>query len=100
MRVGRLVYARCAVKAASVLAKLVGYMIVACACIWAAQTMISGDEDFDRAPPRGIAVSRYQVTIKWADGTITRATVTSATLRGFKLSACRDASVKIVKVSP
>lgn len=41
----------------------------------------------------------YAVTIKWADGSITRATVSKATLRGFKLSACRDASVKIVKVS-
>jgi len=41
----------------------------------------------------------YAVTIKWADGSITRARVTKKTLRGFKLSACRDASVTIVKVS-
>lgn len=40
----------------------------------------------------------YAVTIKWADGSITRATVTKATLRGFKLSACRDASVTIFKL--
>lgn len=41
----------------------------------------------------------YAVTIKWSNGSVTRATVTKATLRGFKLSACRDASVTIVKVS-
>lgn len=40
----------------------------------------------------------YAVTIQWQDGTVTRATVTAKTLRGFKLSACRGASVKIVKV--
>jgi hypothetical protein len=42
----------------------------------------------------------YAVTISWADGTITRATVTKDTLRGFRLSACRNASIKIIKVSP
>ena len=41
----------------------------------------------------------YQVTIKYTDGAILRATVTRAALRGFKLSACRDAAVSIVKVS-
>lgn len=40
----------------------------------------------------------YAVTIKWQDGTITRATVNKKTLRGFKLSACRGASVSIFKV--
>lgn len=40
----------------------------------------------------------YNVTITWSDGSITRATVTKAALRGFKLTACRDASVSIVKV--
>jgi hypothetical protein len=43
-------------------------------------------------------MSLYAVTIKWADGSITRATVTKETLRGFRLSACRDAAVSIVKV--
>lgn len=41
----------------------------------------------------------YQVTIKWNSGQITRATVTKAGLRGFKLTACKDAAVRIVKVS-
>lgn len=41
---------------------------------------------------------KYAVTIKWLDGQVTRATVTKATLRGFKLSACRGASVTIIKV--
>jgi hypothetical protein len=40
----------------------------------------------------------YQITITWTDGTITRATVSRKTLRGFKLSACRGCSVRIVKV--
>jgi hypothetical protein len=40
----------------------------------------------------------YHVTIKWLDGTVTRATVNAATYRGFKLSACNGASVKIIKV--
>lgn len=43
-------------------------------------------------------MSRYLVTIKWANGSITRATVTRETLAGFKLSACNGASVSIVKV--
>jgi hypothetical protein len=42
--------------------------------------------------------ARYLVTIKWADGAITKATVTRKTLCGFKLSACRGASVSIFKV--
>ena len=40
----------------------------------------------------------FNVTITYADGAVLRATVTLATLRGFKLSSCRGASVKIVKV--
>lgn len=40
----------------------------------------------------------YQVTIKWTDGSVTRATVTPATLRGFRLSSCKGAAVSIVKV--
>jgi hypothetical protein len=40
----------------------------------------------------------YNVTITWLDGQITRALVTKQTLRGFKLSACKGASVLIVKV--
>ena len=40
----------------------------------------------------------YAVTITYLDGQVLRATVTKAALRGFKLTACRDASVKIVKV--
>lgn len=43
-------------------------------------------------------VRMYQVTIKYLDGQILRATVTKAALRGFKLTACRDAAVTIVKV--
>lgn len=42
--------------------------------------------------------ARYAVTIKWQNGQVTRATVTKATLRGFKLSACKDAAVTIVKL--
>lgn len=41
---------------------------------------------------------KYAVTIKYADGQILRATVTKETLRGFKLTACRGASISIVKV--
>jgi hypothetical protein len=40
----------------------------------------------------------YQVTIKWADGNVTRALVNKQTLRGFRLTACRGASIKIEKV--
>lgn len=41
---------------------------------------------------------KYLVTITWADGNVTRATVSAATLKGFRLTACRDASIKIVRV--
>lgn len=40
----------------------------------------------------------YAITIRWTDGTITRATVNAKTLAGFRLSSCKDASIKIVKV--
>ena len=41
----------------------------------------------------------YQVTIVWFNGTTPlRALVTKETLRGFKLTAVKDAAVKIVKV--
>jgi hypothetical protein len=40
----------------------------------------------------------YHVTIQWLDGQVTRATVNKETLRGFKLSACKGASISIVKV--
>jgi hypothetical protein len=42
---------------------------------------------------------QYAVTIKYPDGQIVRATVSRETLKGFRLSACRDCSVSIVKVS-
>jgi hypothetical protein len=42
----------------------------------------------------------YHVTITWTDGQITRATVTAKTLRGFRLTACRGCSIRIVKVRP
>jgi hypothetical protein len=42
----------------------------------------------------------YHVRIIWADGSVTRATVNLATLRGFRLAACRGASVRIIKVRP
>lgn len=42
-------------------------------------------------------MSRYRVSMVLADGRMLRATVTKATLRGLKLSACR--SVSWVKVS-
>lgn len=42
--------------------------------------------------------SRYQVTIKWADGQVTRAVVNQQTLNGFRLTACRDAAITIVRV--
>lgn len=42
---------------------------------------------------------KYLVVITWADGNVTRATVTKDTLRGFRLTACRGAAVKIVKVA-
>lgn len=40
----------------------------------------------------------YAVTIKWANGTVTRATVNKTSLRGFNLKACNGAAVTIVKV--
>jgi len=40
----------------------------------------------------------YAVTIKWKNGSVTRATVTKASLRGFNLKACNGAAVTIVKV--
>jgi hypothetical protein len=41
----------------------------------------------------------YQVTIVWFNGTTPlRALVSKETLRGFKLTAVKDAAVKIVKV--
>jgi hypothetical protein len=40
----------------------------------------------------------YAVTIKWLDGSITRATVNKTTLRGFNLKACNGASISIIKV--
>jgi hypothetical protein len=40
----------------------------------------------------------YHVTIKWLDGTTTNATVNAATIRGFRLTACKGASVSIIKV--
>lgn len=39
----------------------------------------------------------YAVTIKWADGSITRAVVNRKTLKNFSLKACNGASVKWVK---
>jgi hypothetical protein len=42
--------------------------------------------------------ARYAVTITWLDGNVTRATVSLATLRGFKLSACKGCAISIVKV--
>lgn len=39
----------------------------------------------------------YAVTITWADGSVTRATVTRASLKHFSLKACRGASVRWVK---
>lgn len=44
-------------------------------------------------------ISQYAVTITYPDGQVVRATVTKETLAGFRLSACRDCSVSIVKVS-
>lgn len=43
--------------------------------------------------------AHYAVTIKYPDGHVLRATVTAETLKGFRLSACRDCSISIVKVS-
>jgi hypothetical protein len=40
----------------------------------------------------------YQVTIKWLNGSVTRATINKASLRGFNLRACNGAAVTIVKV--
>ena len=40
----------------------------------------------------------FQVTITYTDGSILKATVTRAALKGFKLSSCKGASVKIVGV--
>jgi len=42
--------------------------------------------------------AHYTVTITYPDGHVLRATVTKETLKGFRLSACRDCSVSIVKV--
>lgn len=42
--------------------------------------------------------SQYAVTITYPDGHVLRATVTKATLAGFRLSACKGCSVSIVKV--
>lgn len=43
-------------------------------------------------------MSRFAVTIKYADGQILRAVVSRETLKGFKLTAVKDAAVSIVKV--
>lgn len=40
----------------------------------------------------------YAVTITWADGSVTRATVTRKTLRNFSMKACKGASVKWTRV--
>lgn len=40
----------------------------------------------------------YSITIRWQHGAVTRAVVNAQTMRGFKLSACKGASVKIIKV--
>jgi molybdopterin-binding protein len=40
----------------------------------------------------------FNVTIKYPDGAVLRATVTRAALKGFKLSSCKGAAVSIVKV--
>jgi hypothetical protein len=40
----------------------------------------------------------YAVTIKYPNGHVLRATVTKETLKGFRLAACRNCSVSIVKV--
>lgn len=40
----------------------------------------------------------YAVTIKWANGSITRATINKASLRSFNLKACNGAAVKIVRI--
>lgn len=40
----------------------------------------------------------YAVTIKWLNGSVTRATVNKASLRGFNLKACNGAAVTIVKI--
>ena len=42
--------------------------------------------------------AHYAVTITYPDGHVLHATVTAATLKGFRLSACRDCAVSIVKV--
>lgn len=46
----------------------------------------------------GEGVMKYLVTITWLDGSVTRATVNKASLRGFNLKACNGAAVTIVKV--
>jgi len=42
--------------------------------------------------------ARYAVTITYPDGHIVRATVNAVTLKGFRLAACRDCAINIVKV--
>lgn len=42
---------------------------------------------------------KYAVTIKYPDGQVVRAIVSRETLKGFRLAACRDCSIRIVKVS-
>lgn len=42
--------------------------------------------------------AHYAVTITYPDGHVIHATVTEATLAGFKLSACKGCAVSIVKV--
>jgi hypothetical protein len=39
----------------------------------------------------------YAITIKWLDGTITKAVVNRASLRAFRISACQGASISWVK---
>jgi hypothetical protein len=42
---------------------------------------------------------KYLVTITWADGSVTRATVNKESLRNFSMKACKGASIKWVKQS-
>lgn len=43
-------------------------------------------------------MSRFAVTIKYTDGSVLRAIVSRESLKGFKLSAVKNAAVSIVKV--
>lgn len=43
-------------------------------------------------------MSRFRIRVVYQDGHILRAIVTRASLRGFRLSAVRGASVKVVKL--